>query len=566
MQDPATACMALTFGVAAFVIVVFWTSFGSMWALWQTTDHRLGLLVFPISAFLVWRLRYRIVGLPMRVDVRGLVLAAVIAALWVVARVGGLQVVEHLAVLALIPAAVFALAGPQLTRILLFPLLFLLMAAPIGDALVPYLMVATADIATALLKLSGIPVLRNGQYLSLPGGEFVIADVCGGLRYVSTGLMISLLFGYLSYSSPLKRAVLALLTVLTMIVTNGVRVYVVTSVASATHMQYFGGRDHVVFGWILFGLVTTFIMVIAVRYADTGEQGEVESGSATASSAPRVPVAFILALGLMMLAITIKPLQAEVGKLATVVSAGIALIVFIYLLAGRPERYRPGGSNAPGFSRSRIRVGQLTFAAATLLFFIAASRYVDWLQDTATQARLDDNFSRSIPCDSAGAWTNSWRPDFGSPDTEYALRYRCTGGAVNVYSAGYATASQDDELISSSHHPMPSDWGDRESATRYALAAKVGEQVEVVESIRGPESSGNLVWYWYEVDGRVASRPLKVKILQILAALKRRPAGGRVFVVETDIDGDAAAARARLRRVAEAIIAQSAEASRGEAS
>ena len=97
-------------------------------------------------------------------------------------------------------------------KVLCFPLLFLLFATPVGEGFVPILMKLTAEIATALLQLSGIPFLRDGQYISLPGGEFVVADVCSGLRYLMTGSMVVVLFGHLSFKETYKTVALLVVT------------------------------------------------------------------------------------------------------------------------------------------------------------------------------------------------------------------------------------------------------------------------------------------------------------------------------------------------------------------
>ena len=254
--------------VSGLVIAAYWDSFVSMWALWQTSDHRHGVLVFPIVAYLIWRLRHELAAKPIHADVRGLPLVAAVAALWTVARLAGIQVFEHLAVLAMIPAAVLAFMGTSVVRRLQFPLLFIFLALPVSDALVPYLMVITAEISMALLDVSGIAVIREGQYFSLSGGNFVVADVCSGNRYLVTGVMVSLLYGYLSYSNIGKRLALLAVTVVLLVFANGLRAYIVMAVASATDMQYLGGRDHIYFGWLLFGIVMMLILWIGSRFED----------------------------------------------------------------------------------------------------------------------------------------------------------------------------------------------------------------------------------------------------------------------------------------------------------
>ena len=105
----------------------------------------------------------------------------------------------------------------------MFPLLFSLAAVPVGDGLLPHLMLLTADTSTALLRAVGVPVFREGQFLSLPGGNFEVASVCAGLAYLTAGTVIALLFSYFTYRSVLKRFLFVMLTMVVVILTNGLR-------------------------------------------------------------------------------------------------------------------------------------------------------------------------------------------------------------------------------------------------------------------------------------------------------------------------------------------------------
>src|SRR5690606_27073545 len=109
---------------------------------------------------------------------------------------------------------------------------------------------------------------REGQLITLPGGNFVVADVCAGLSYLTAGTIIAVLFGYFTYDSNWKRAAFAAAAAVTMILFNGVRAFIVMYVASATDMRYLAGRDHVYFGWLLFGLVVLGLVYAGSLLAD----------------------------------------------------------------------------------------------------------------------------------------------------------------------------------------------------------------------------------------------------------------------------------------------------------
>lgn len=549
IRHPVTNRLALVVGITAFVIVVYWSSFASMWDLWQTSDHRHGLLVFPITAYLIWQLRHHMGDIPVKIDPRGLLFIMPLALVWIVARLAGVQVVEHVVVLAIIPAAILAMAGQEITRKLLFPLLFLLLATPLGDSLVPYLMVITADLSTGLLKLAGIPVLRNGQYFSLPGGDFVVADVCSGLRYLVTGTMISLLFGYLTFTSPVKRTAIVAFTAVALVITNGVRAFIVMAVASETDMQYLGGRDHIYFGWLLFGVVMMLIMWIGARYADEPSVSHEAGLTTIVARASHTALPIIAALGLVMLAITVKPLQADFGETGAMIAAAAALLIFIFLLA----RQRNGSTaEIPVASAAATKIGINNALAgiATIAILILAPRFVAGVEDAADGGVVNVDLESVISCEKSGPWNQGWRPSFESPGVEEALAFDCDGRPVNVFVAKYASVLQGTELISSSHHPVPPGWDRFSSTSEHSISDADGVVQKVVEVVVSGSTNKAIIWYWYDIDGRVSIYPVHTKVLQVMALVQRRPAGGQVVVIETPIDGSQENARQSLERVA----------------
>ena len=260
--------LALMAGSATLVVLVYFDSFGSMVRAWSDSSHRHGVVVFPIAAFLLWRLRAVLARIDLKPWPPGIALLLALVAVWRVGKGAGVELVEHLAAVLLLPATIATCLGWRVVRQALFPLLFLVMAVPASDVLIPYLMRLTADIAAVLLRGVGVPVYREGQLLSLPGGDFEVADVCSGLNYLIASTLIALLFAYLTYTSNLKRVALVAAMAASLAVVNGVRAFVVMLIASATDMRVFTGADHVYFGWILFAVVVGGVLLLGARYAD----------------------------------------------------------------------------------------------------------------------------------------------------------------------------------------------------------------------------------------------------------------------------------------------------------
>lgn len=534
-------------GIVAFLFFIYWESVTSMFSQWRLTSHQHGLLVFPISAYLVWRLLPQLESVRLRSEPWGIVVVAIPVMIWITSRLVGVQVIEHASVLAMIPATVFAVSGKQLTHKILFPLMFLAFAVPIGDSVVPYLVAITADLSSAFLRLSGVPLLRDELLLILPGGSFVVAEVCSGIRYLMSGMMIALVFSYLTYQRSFKRVFFLALAGVLLVLANGLRAYLIMTIASATEMRYLGGADHVYFGWALFGVLMMSIMWVGTRYADEpNDRGSGKSsGKSIGGSLGGPPL--VIVLGLAMLAATLNPLQSEaisVGKLLF----GLVILVVAVFLAGR-QKFATGGERRKWREMSTTRnLRSVSFVAIVAVVLVSGPYSVAVLNETATVHAAVPNIKEIRSCNSRKSWEKSWFPQMRNADIEVAATLFCADGQVSVYVAGYASSVQGKELVSRSNRLTP-DWGRYVKTSLYRFSEQDGGSRQLRELVVDAPGHRELVWYWYEIDRHAAIGEFAVKALQVWALLRGRPAGGHVVLLTTPITTNKQEARRRLEAV-----------------
>jgi EpsI family protein len=341
----------------------------------------------------------------------------------------------------------------------------------------------------------------------------------------------------------------------TLVLTNGVRAYIVMAVASSTNHEYLGGRDHIYFGWLLFGIVMMSIMWIGARYADEEMIPASKDHSAEfASRVSHTALPMILALGLIMLTVTVKPLQADFGEVAVMVAAAAALLLFVFQLS----RQRPGGvgstSQVEAVHRP-VALKDFLVGILVLAILLGVPRLIAGVEEGAVRPIDAESLRPVLDCREAGAWKNRWRPTFAEPAAEHAVSFDCGGYTVDVYVAGYESALQGRELISSAHHVVPPGWDRFSKHGRQVIDGKDGVSRDIAEVVNTRAGYESIVWYWYDIDGKTTSSPTKTKILQVLAMLQGRPAGGRVVVLETTPAPDEDAARDRLGRAAQELMA-----------
>ncbi len=243
------APFALYFGTAA-----------SMVDIWNSSDtFAHGYIILPISLWLIWRRREQFGRIPARPYAPALLLLVMLGAAWLAGRMGGVQVVMQYAFVAMFPVAALSLLGPRLAGAFAFPLLFLLFAVPFGEVFVEPLIHLTADFTVWAVQATGIPVLRNGTRFDLPTGSWSVVEACSGIRYLISSITLGSLYAYLTYTSTARRAVFIGLSIVVPIVANGLRAYMIVMIGHYSSMEYATGVDHLVYGWLFFGLIM-FIM------------------------------------------------------------------------------------------------------------------------------------------------------------------------------------------------------------------------------------------------------------------------------------------------------------------
>ena len=272
------APFAFYFGTARSIVDVWNSS--------ETFAH--GYIIVPISAWLMWRRRANFSALPPTPWWPAIVLLLVVGAGWLFARMGEVQVVQQYAFGAMFPVIALAILGRRLAWSLAFPLLFLLFAVPFGEIFIGPLIEFTADFTVWAIQATGIPVLRNGTRFELPTGNWSVVEACSGVRYLISSVTIGCLYAYLTYRSTTRRIVFIAMSIVAPIIANGLRAYLIVMIGHTSNMEMATGVDHLIYGWVFFGLVM-FIMFWIGSYWRQDTDAEAAALPAAASSAAAQP-------------------------------------------------------------------------------------------------------------------------------------------------------------------------------------------------------------------------------------------------------------------------------------
>ncbi len=310
--------IALTVGLVC-LIAAYYSTFFSMVSIWARSDtFAHGFLIFPISLWLIWRNRAHIFEVEVRPSYWGLPALLILGLIWLLASYIGILVIQQLCVVAMIPVLVFSLLGWPITKRMMFPLFFLVFAVPIGDEFIPYLIDFTADFTVAMVEVVGIPVYREGNFFQLPTGNWSVVTACSGVRYLIASLTLGCLYAYLNYSSYSKRAIFIVVSALVPIVANGLRAFMIVMIGHYSDMKLATGVDHLIYGWLFFGVVIAIMFFIGSFWRDPPQEYEAIVSAKSVDNTTHGNVRKLYWVGLAVLGLLIVwPLKILSDQLAT---------------------------------------------------------------------------------------------------------------------------------------------------------------------------------------------------------------------------------------------------------
>ncbi|KQM65642.1 exosortase A [Sphingomonas sp. Leaf17] len=254
----ALVIVALFPGDVADLVRIWWTS--------TTFGHC--LFIAPVVAWLVWQRRGQLARLTPVAWLPGLALVAAGGLAWLVGDAGGVALARHLGLVLMQQGAVVTVLGPNVARGLLFPLAYALFLVPFGEGLEPPLQAVTVAIVMPLLHAAGIAASVDGVLIHAGRYYFEVAEACSGAKFVIAMLAFGALVANLCFVSWARRAVFMAVCLIVPVIANGIRAFGTIYAADRTSLEAATGFDHIVYGWVFFGLVMAGVLAIGWRWFD----------------------------------------------------------------------------------------------------------------------------------------------------------------------------------------------------------------------------------------------------------------------------------------------------------
>lgn len=465
------------------LFALYWESFAELVSLWRGSENYAhALLVPPIALWLAFRRRHQTLSALPRAELKYLPILVAAAMAWLVGDLGQTNALVHFAVVTLLVALILLILGTDVAKTLIFPLGFVYFAVPFGEFLYPYMMNATADFTVGALRLSGVPVYREGLFFVIPSGNWSVIEACSGLRYLIASAMVGALFGYLNFQTNSKRFVFFGVSIVVPLVANWVRAYMIVMLGHLSGNKLAVGVDHLIYGWVFFGFVMLLMFVIGGKFADQDALEEVKVPAQSPSGD--------------------APTKPSVARLGTSVALAVVTLALPQVIM---ERIQSRESDAPP-----VLSGVAQVAAG-------------W-QPTGDTV---------LP---------AWTPEYMSPSASLQQSFTGRqGDAVGLYIAYYRHQDARRKLVTSENQLVRSKnelWA-RVASSHTTTGVPEGELGLNEEEIRSAATVAGseqrlLVWQLYWVDGRWTESPAKAKLLGTIQRLLGRGDDGASVVFYTD--------------------------------
>jgi exosortase len=269
----------IAFGALVIVsTIVFWRTLGAWFAYSLNNQSGSHIVLIPlVSAFLIFRERQRIFS-----SVRPSVIAGIgviltgVALFWTATR-GPMSwqgneslSAAALAILLIWVGGFLSSYGLAAARAAAFPLLFLLLMIPLPERFLNWtielLQRGSTEVSYLLFNLVGVPALRQGFVISVPGISIEVAAECSGIRSSLALLITCLLAAHLYLRTPWKIVAFILLVLPLSVIKNGIRIVTLTLLSLYVDPRFLTGSLHRDGGVVFFLLALLLLFPVFVLF------------------------------------------------------------------------------------------------------------------------------------------------------------------------------------------------------------------------------------------------------------------------------------------------------------
>jgi len=486
-SGPASLVVVGLVLAAALLGFTFYDGIAELLRHWERREeYSHGYFIPVISAYLIWREREALKQTRFEGAWLGVLLCLGGLGLLLLGELSTIHVIVQYALIAMVAGLTLSLVGRRGMPYIWAPLVFLLFMVPLPpflhQKLSGILQLLSSELGVQVIRTFGISVFLEGNVIDLGTYQLQVVEACNGLRYLFPLMSFGFLCAYLFQAPLWQRALVFLSAVPITIAMNSVRIGIIGVLVEYAGPSMAEGFLHDFEGWAVFmvcvGILLAEVWLLA-RF--TGRKRGLSDALAFEAAPPLQDGARSWSRRLPL------PYVAAFAVLATGAASVWAVGERVELVPERKE-FALFPERLDGW------VGQLDALDARMLGALKVDDYL--LMD---------------------------------------LR-RDTGPWVNLYVAYYASQRTGQAAHSPQACIPAGGWRIRSLETRTVEDARAAGQplrVNRVEIQRGDQRQ--LVYYWFQQQGRVLTSEYVVKLALLWDAVTRNRTDGALVRLTTPI-------------------------------
>lgn len=234
---------------------------------WNDPNYSHGFLVPLVAGYLLWRNREELIRAADGPNAWGLAVVSFGLVLLVLGQVGHEFFLRRFSLIPVLWGLALTAWGWALARRTWFPAAYLVLMIPLPyvvyDSVAFPLRLVAATFAGWVLRLTGLPVLVEGNVIHLPSAVLDVVDACSGIRSLVSLLAVGLLLAYFITPRLWQKVLLVLLVPPIAVFTNALRVVSAGLLAEFIGPETLEGAMHDLTGWLVFMAAFALLAFVA---------------------------------------------------------------------------------------------------------------------------------------------------------------------------------------------------------------------------------------------------------------------------------------------------------------
>lgn len=233
---------------------------------WNDPNFSHGFFVPLFSFLVVWKERKKLAEIPRQPSWIGLIVISGALLVLIVGVFGAELFLSRSSLVLLLAGLIIYFAGWAHFRLLLFPwaVLFLMIPIPVilYNQIAFPLQFLASRLATSLLAVLGVPVLREGNVINLSTMSLEVVEACSGIRSLVSLTTLAVIYGYFMERRYPLRVFLALAAIPIAVIANGLRIMGTGLLGEYLSPDMAEGFFHSFSGWIIFLLSLAMLFLL----------------------------------------------------------------------------------------------------------------------------------------------------------------------------------------------------------------------------------------------------------------------------------------------------------------